>query len=814
MLQELWESGYGKLALAAVFPIIASVVLYPLYEAAKKKNINYKVCQIIIGIIFGGLAILGTEWGIPLNGAMVNCRDAAPLCAGLIFGGPAGIIAGLLGGIERYLAVYWGVGSFTRIACSVSTAIAGIYAALIRKYMFEGKLPTWLRALTLGTVMEVFHLMMVFFTNIHETEKAIAVVKACSIPMITANGIAVSLAIIFVTLEARRATGKDAQKKKITQSIQQGMLFVVLAVFVLTSVFLFVLQNNMAIARTNNLIDIGISDIKDDIESVANDDLVRTAQNIALEVTSKDLDYLMNKYKVSEIDVVNEKGIITDSTNPDFIGFDMTSGEQSNEFMCLIEDKNVYCQAYGPMTYDQSIYKKYVGVSIRGGFIQVALDEEPFNQAIKERLLFSAQNRHVGMTGNLYVFDEKLDLVSYPADFHMSDLSSFKQQVIDYVNSHEMIENSLLKIKIFDTDYYAKFQKAEGKYIVGMLPVSEAVSDRDSIIYINSFLEILVFALLFGMINIVVQKVIIRRMNKVNEGLDQISQGNLDTVIDVRSNLEFEELSDDINQTVDALKGYIDEAAKKYEEDLKTAKTIQASALPSVFPAFPKRKDLDIYARMDTAKEVGGDFYDFYFTDANTLNFLMADVSGKGIPGAMFMMRAKTELKTLTETGIVVNEVFERGNTTLCDGNDAMMFVTGWQGAIDLKTGLVQFANAGHNPPVLIHKDGTCEYVKKKVNLVLAGMEGVQYVLQELKMEKGDKIFIYTDGVTEATNAEFELYEEERLINCIKKNYDKSCKEICDLVKEDVDAFVKDAPQFDDITMLCLEYVGQNEENG
>ena len=186
----------------------------------------------------------------------------------------------------------------------------------------------------------------------------------------------------------------------------------------------------------------------------------------------------------------------------------------------------------------------------------------------------------------------------------------------------------------------------------------------------------------------------------------------------------------------------------------------------------------------------------------------MADVSGKGVPAAMFMMRAKTVLKSLTETGISVNEAFEKGNTALCEGNDAEMFVTGWQGKLDLNTGLITYANAGHNPPIIIHKDGRCEYLKSKINLVLAGMEGAPYVLQELQLEQGDKIYLYTDGVTEATNAEVQLYEEERLLNCIIENRNRSCQEICDAVKADVDAFVKDAPQFDDITMLCLEFRG------
>lgn len=808
MLQSFWGSGYDMLAIATTFPIIASVIIYPLNKIASKKNVNAMVRQVIIGIIFGAIAIIGTEWGIPLNGAVVNCRDAAPICAGLLFGGPAGIIAGLIGGIERYIAVAWGVGTFTQVACSVSTALAGFYAAALRKYMFDNKRPSWILALTVGTVMEVFHLMMVFFTNIHETERALAVVKACAIPMVVANGIAVAFAVLFVTIESRGLHRIKNTQRKIAQSVQRGMLYVVIATFVLTSVFLFVLQNNMAIAQANNYIDTAINDTKADIESVANDDLINAAQTIALEISFKDLQTLRTEHDVSEINIVNDKGIIINSTNPNFIGFDMSKEGQSKEFMCLLEDKSIFSQPYGPISFNDKTYRKYVGVAIRGGFVQVGLDAIHFENIIKDRVLFSANNRHVGTTGQVFILDDNFNLVSYPADFQRSNIKNLEERARELVKQNDLVENKLVKIELFGEYYYAKYQKAEGKIIVGILPLEEVVSDRDSALYVNTFLEILVFALLFAMINRVINRVIIRRMDRVNEGLYQITQGNLDTVIDVRSNYEFAELSDDINQTVDTLKGYIDEAARKIEEDMKTAKVIQSSALPSVFPAFPKRKDFDIYARMDTAKEVGGDFYDFYLTEGNTLNFLIADVSGKGIPAAMFMMRAKTELKTLTETGISVEEAFEKGNCTLCEGNDAGMFVTGWQGKLNLDTGLIQYANAGHNPPIVMHKDGRCEYIRGKVNLVLAGMEGVPYNLQELQLEQGDKIFLYTDGVTEATNAETQLYEEERLLNCILKNYDKGCKEICDAVKEDVDAFVKEAPQFDDITMVCLEFKG------
>ena len=164
-------SSYVKLGIASCLPIVATVVVAAIQQN-KKRHLPYWISQIIIGVIFGGLAIVGTEWGIPLSGAMVNCRDAAPMVAGLIFGMPAGFIAGIIGGVERWIAVAWGVGSYTRLACSVSTILAGLYAGLLRKFMFDDKHPNWALGLACGVAMEVFHLSMVFLTHMNDSVKA------------------------------------------------------------------------------------------------------------------------------------------------------------------------------------------------------------------------------------------------------------------------------------------------------------------------------------------------------------------------------------------------------------------------------------------------------------------------------------------------------------------------------------------------------------------------------------------------------------------------------------------------------------------
>lgn len=207
---------------------------------------------------------------------------------------------------------------------------------------------------------------------------------------------------------------------------------------------------------------------------------------------------------------------------------------------------------------------------------------------------------------------------------------------------------------------------------------------------------------------------------------------------------------------------------------------------------------------MDAAKEVGGDFFDFYMLDNNRLAFLMADVSGKGITAAMFMMKAKTILKDYAEKSESVAEILTKANAALCVDNEAEMFVTCWMGILDFEKNKIHFANAGHNFPLLKKKDGKFEFYKEKVGFVLAGMDGVRYKEYEIDFEVGDEIFVYTDGVTEATDANIELYGNDRLESCVNSLGTVTSEEFCVEVRKNVDEFVGEAPQFDDMTMLHL----------
>ena len=251
--------------------------------------------------------------------------------------------------------------------------------------------------------------------------------------------------------------------------------------------------------------------------------------------------------------------------------------------------------------------------------------------------------------------------------------------------------------------------------------------------------------------------------------------------------------------------------SSRIDTELSMASGIQADMLPNIYPAFPDRPEFDIYATMNPAKEVGGDFYDFFLTDEDHLCMVMADVSGKGVPAALFMMACKIILANNAMLGKSPAQILTDANAAICQNNREEMFVTVWLGILELSTGKLVAANAGHEYPVLKQADGKYEVIKDKHGFVMGGMDGVKYTDYELCLKPGAKLFLYTDGVPEATDAENNLFGTERMINALNEDPYASPEDTLKGMRRAVDGFVKDAEQFDDITMLCLEYVGKGE---
>ena len=247
---------------------------------------------------------------------------------------------------------------------------------------------------------------------------------------------------------------------------------------------------------------------------------------------------------------------------------------------------------------------------------------------------------------------------------------------------------------------------------------------------------------------------------------------------------------------------------ERISTELNVARRIQADMLPSVFPAFPDHDDFDIFASMTPAKEVGGDFYDFFLVDEDHLAMVMADVSGKGVPAALFMVITKTLIKNRAQMGDSPADILYHVNNQLCDGNESDMFVTVWLAILELSTGKGIAANAGHEHPVLCRKGGRYELVVYRHSMAVAAMEDITFKEHGFELHPGDRIFVYTDGVPEATNAKNELFGTERMLEALNRDPSAAPEEQLKAVRESVDEFVGEAPQFDDMTMLGFCYNG------
>ena len=352
---------------------------------------------------------------------------------------------------------------------------------------------------------------------------------------------------------------------------------------------------------------------------------------------------------------------------------------------------------------------------------------------------------------------------------------------------------------------------AEIQYILDMSEVRA---------YLNSFL-INMLLISFAIIGITiilyiffVRKMVTKPVGKLTAFTQEITKTGMfeNQHIDIKTGDEIESLSQSFNFMLAELENYIANLSKVTAEkerigaELDIAKHIQASMLPCIFPAFPERKEFDIYATMEPAKEVGGDFYDFFMVDDTHLAIVMADVSGKGVPAALFMVIGKTLIKDHTTPGRDLGKVFTEVNQLLCESNSEELFITAFEGVLDLVTGEFVYVNAGHEMPFICKAGGDFEPYKIRAAFVLAGMEGMKYRAGSMMLEPGDKIFQYTDGVTEATNINNELYGMDRLGEILNKVKLGTPHEILPAIKKDIDEFVGEAPQFDDITMLCLEY--------
>lgn len=691
-----------QFAVATMLPAAVTAILCLLGRRGAFDHMSYGACQALYGIVFGLVAVLGTEFGIHTLDATMNVRDAAPVAAGLLFGGPAGIIAGLIGGVERWFAASWGRGMFTRVACSVATASSGFYAALVRKYLFEGKRPLLRQAAVVGVTAEVLHLLLIFLTNGAEPVRAFRVVRACSIPMISC----VALAVVLASLAYAHAMGEDLalarEKPSITRKIQNGLLTIVVSCLVITVSFTASLQESIARSQARNTLSLAASD---------------------------------------------------------------------------------------------------AAVALR--------QATHYTSDLRERATLVASGQHVGYNGMVAIFSEDGELLATRENAGLTEEDG--GALWDAIKT--LPEGQLGKATLSIDEYYVVFDEVRGLRLVALLPTSEAELASQIAVLLAAFMEELVLAALFGGAYLLVRRSVVADVELANDTLALITAGDLSQKVEVRDSQEFDALSDGINATVDSLKDAIAAEAARIDRDLATARAIQEGALPRTFPPFPEIAAFDLYASMDAAREVGGDFYDFFLVGEHSLCFLIADVSGKGIPASLFMMAAKTQIANNVSAGMDLGDALQTANWRLCQGNDAGMFVTVWAALLDYQTGALTYVNAGHNPPLLRHK-GQWEWLRQKGGLFMGAFDTAKYRTSTLVLEAGDQLFLYTDGVNEAFSAADEQYGEERLEAFLASHAGHHPRSLVDALSADLSRWAEGAEQSDDITMLALEFGTPPEASG
>ena len=366
---------------------------------------------------------------------------------------------------------------------------------------------------------------------------------------------------------------------------------------------------------------------------------------------------------------------------------------------------------------------------------------------------------------------------------------------------------------------YAPIESTDWKLCI-RVPQSmilEPVQDMDAKILSSMLWFLLIFVLVILLITAVVRNFalsITEPLFALRKDADEISSGNLEYEAKVYNNDEIGDLAVSFNNMAISLKDYIANLTAVTAEkerigaELNVAAQIQEDMLPGSFPAFPDKNEFELYAVMNPAKEVGGDFYDFFLLDDDHLALVMADVSGKGVPAALFMVIAKTLIKNRAIMGGSPSEILEYTNEQLCDGNDAEMFVTVWLAIIEISTGKGVAANAGHEYPVIKRAGGDYELVKYRHSPAVATLEGIKFKEHEFELHPGDELFVYTDGVPEATNSQDELFGNDRMLEALNKNKNRNAEAILKDMKTAIDEFVGDASQFDDITMLAFRYFG------
>jgi len=734
--------------------LLVTAVIIAAVTFAANRSTWLKSRPVMQGILFGILSIVAEILSTPAfgNSIAADLRNAPPIIAGFFFSPLAGIIAGAIGALERAFSPLWDPQSILIISPAVGTLAAGCYAAGLKKWIFEDERPALVPALIAGTFGEILHLALIFLLGMNNLPLMVEVYSSTAGP--ASIGIAVSIALSAIACNSWKGWRRNFLSVNTLSFIAFGLAFGVICT---------VSSINAKIQTDNNL-QIGVRELEKRVEDQISYMLHCNAVSLAdylgtsRKYTIEEMEEYANLLDVDEINIFGREGQLLATNRREVQEHNQaiqTAGPLEPFFNLIGKKQEFVKQPFRENRSNPGHLVKYIGVPMPDGdaFLELGYTWERLEKEFKTFFFPVFSNSEIGETGCVIVVDEK-GRIMLPVFRH----SEGQGALITAIGMPETW-NDIKYDKLFDAKLFGEWHRcvryeSVGKWgLFAAIPMAEYYGPAVITIIVSGFI-LFSFCITF--------RLIMYHLRKVRKKID-----------DMRA------------------------------ADMMLASTIQSSELRTDKPTTNGLYQIE--ASMEPAKEVGGDFYDYYkIADGKKRVITIADVSGKGVPAAFFMMKAKNALETFVQSNLPLDEAVTKVNQTLNRSNDAFMFVTAWIGIYSPDTGILEYVSAGHNPPLIHRADGSVEWLNSQFRQKpLAASKKSVYHTESIQLNAGDTLFLYTDGVTEAMNKTGELYGDDRLTAILQKVKG----DLISSVNTDLEQFIEGAPQADDKTMLTLEVI-------
>lgn len=506
----------------------------------------------------------------------------------------------------------------------------------------------------------------------------------------------------------------------------------------------------------------------------------------------EDLQGICNRLGAEQIAITDENGIVEAAVPQSYVGLNLADGD---DIRPIVAHDGTGAEVIALAGEPESHHLQYAGVRRldKPGLVRLGFRTRYEQQSRAEGVLNSSAMR-LGENGAVIVFLRGVRMTKGGPPISQTSLLTLPLRNVQ-------------EVSVDDVNYFAYAVEGGGYRLIGLVPVAEIYRSSLHAVQIVLVSNLLLFLLMFGVVSWLLQRIVLRGISRVNDTLREITEGDLEKKVDVMDNMEFTRLSNGINFMVDSLRSVGEERQQSIKRDLDLARTIQSTALPNKFPAFPHVDEFELYATCLQANEVGGDFYDFAMPDDKHLHFLVADVDASGIPAALFMMRAMSIIRTLTRVGETPVTVVTNANRELCEGNQTGIRMALFYGSLDITTGELSYVNAGHLCVYLQKDDGEYRALEGYADPIIGESVSSEFRSSSLQLDPGDRLFLCTEGVLNAANTTNVPYSEKRLKDVLGGEA-ATVADVLQLVRSSLRKYMGGSKLKKDITMLGMEYCG------